>query len=125
MFKEQGLTIVSILTAVGMTISTIVLAIENALGIGGSTGSSGGGPKDKKGFQAWLMNKLKALARLLGKLAGKAGAALPGIIGSIVSGILNFLKKAVGFLAEHVWLLIVFVAGFIRSWIWREVSKKK
>ena len=128
LFKEQGLTIVSILTALGMTISTIVLAIENALGIGGSTGSSGGGkvpPKDKKGFQAWIKDKLKALGRLLGKLAGKAAAALPGIIGSIVSGILNFLKKAVGFLAEHVWLLILFVAGLVGSWLMNETARKK
>ena len=34
-------------------------------------------------------NKLKALSQLLGKLADKALASLPGIIGSIISWISN------------------------------------
>jgi len=49
---------------------------------------------------------VKALARLFGKLAGKAAAALPGIIGSIIAGILNFLKKVVTAASEHVWLFL-------------------
>ena len=124
-FKEKGITIIAIITAVGTIISTIVLAIKNALGI--SSGSGGGSkpPKDSNKVVTWLRNQLKALARLLGKLAGKAAAALPGLIGSIISGILNFLKKAVGFLAQHVWLVIVFLVGLVSSWIWREVGKKK
>ena len=124
-FKEKGITIIAIITAVGTIISTIVLAVRNALGI--SSGSGGGSkpPKDSNKVVTWLRNQLKALARLLGKLAGKLAAALPGLIGSIISGILNFLKTAVGFLAQHVWLLIVFVIGLIGSWLFREVSKKK
>ena len=124
-FKEKGITLIAIITAVGTIISTIVLAIKNALGI--SSGSGGGSkpPKDSNKVVTWLRNQLKALARLLGKLAGKLAAALPGLIGSIISGILNFLKTAVGFLAQHVWLLIVFVIGLIGSWLFREVSKKK
>ena len=122
-FKEQGITIISVLTAVVTIISTIILAIKNSLGI--SSGSGGGPPKDSNKVVAWLRDKLKALARLLGKLAGKLAEALPGVIGSIIVGVLNFLKKAVGFLAQHVWLLIVFIVGLIGSWIWREISKKK
>ena len=124
-FKEKGITIIAIITAVGTIISTIVLAIKNALGI--SSGSGGGGkpPKDSNKVVTWIRNQLKALARLLGKRAGRLAAALPGLIGSIISGILNFLKKAVGFVAEHVWFLIVFIVGLVSSWIWRELSKKK
>ena len=124
-FKEKGITIIAVITAVGTIISTIVLAIKNALGI--SSGSGGGSkpPKDSNKVVTWLRNQLKALARLLGKLAGKLAAALPGLIGSIISGILNFLKTAVGFLAQHVWLLIVFIVGLVSSWLWREVNKKK
>ena len=124
-FREKGVTIIAVITAVGTIISTIVLAIKNALGI--STGSGGGSkpPKDSNKVVTWLRNQLKALARLLGKLAGKLAAALPGLIGSIISGILNFLKTAVGFLAQHVWLVIVFLVGLVSSWLWREVSKKK
>ena len=39
-FREKGLTIIAIITAVGTIISTVVLAIKNALGI--SSGSGGG-----------------------------------------------------------------------------------
>ena len=43
LFREQGITIFSILTALSMTISTIVLAITGALGGGRGTG----GPPSK------------------------------------------------------------------------------
>ena len=39
---------------------------------------------------------MKALSQLLGKLADKALAALPGIIGSILSWILNRAKEVAG-----------------------------
>ena len=124
-FKEKCITIIAVITAVGTIISTIVLAIKNGLGISSGSGGDSKPPKDSNKVVTWLRNQLKALARLLGKLAGKLAAALPGLIGSIISGILNFLKTAVGFLAQHVWLLIVFIVGLVSSWIWREVSKKK
>ena len=40
LFREHGITIASVLTAIGMTVSTIILAIKNAFGI---RGGSGGG----------------------------------------------------------------------------------
>ena len=51
-------------------------------------------------------NKLKALSQLLGKLADKALASLPGIIGSIISWILNRAKEVVGWLSQNLWALI-------------------
>ena len=54
-----------------------------------------------------MKNKLKALASLLGRLASKASDALPGIIGAIVSFILNTAKEAVGWLSQNSWVLIV------------------
>ncbi|MCG7981009.1 MAG: hypothetical protein N0E58_23160, partial [Candidatus Thiodiazotropha endolucinida] len=39
LFREQGITIVSILTAIGMAISTLVLALTGGVGVGGCTGS--------------------------------------------------------------------------------------
>ena len=79
-----------------MTISTIVLAL---------TGGSGGGavpaptppqfpqPPGKGGARKWIKKHLQSLGRILAKLAGKAAAALPGIIGSIVSWLLSLLGK--------------------------------
>ena len=55
-------------------------------------------------------NKLKALSQLLGKLADKALASLPGIIGSILSWILNRAKEVVG------WLFLKFVGTYHRCW---------
>ena len=112
LFREQGVTLVSILTAVGMAISTLVLALTG----GGGTvtpPSPTPAPSDKGGLREWAKKTLQALGRVLAKLAGKAAAALPGIIGSIVSWLLSTLGKAAGWLAEHVWALAVAVGGLL------------
>ena len=65
--REQGITIASILTAIGMAIRVLVEALLP--GGGGAAVASGGGkssPKDKKGLKEWIRSKLKALASLLG-----------------------------------------------------------
>ena len=85
LFREQGITIASILMAIGMAIGVLVEAL---LPGGGGAATSGGGeppPKDKKCLKEWIRNKLKALASLLGRLGIKAAEALPGIIGGIIS----------------------------------------
>ena len=91
MFREQGITIASILTAIGMAIGVLVDAL---LPGGGADTASGGDPppKDEKGLKKWVRSKLKALASLLGKLGMKAAEALPFIIGGIISWILNRAK---------------------------------
>ena len=43
-------------------------------------------------------------------------------MGSVVGAILSFLRKAVGFVAEHTWVLIVFTAGLAG---WRLMQKVK
>ena len=88
LFREQGITIASILTALGIAIGVLV----EALLPGGAAAASGGGgkppPKDEKGLKEWVRSKLKALASLLGKLGMKAAEALPGIIGVLSAGFL-------------------------------------
>ena len=54
---------------------------------------------------------------------GEAAEALPAIIGSIVGAILSFLGKAIGFVAENTWTLIVFLAGLIAWWLMKKVKK--
>ena len=59
LFREQGITIASILTAIGMAIEVLVEAL---LPGGGAAMASGGGeppPKDEKGLKGWIRNKLK------------------------------------------------------------------
>ena len=105
-FREQGITIAAVVTAIGLIIESIVTALSG----GGGSSSSTSTPNNAK---QWLQDKLKALARLLGRLAQKAAAALPGIIGAIFSALLNFLGKTVGFLAKHTWAVIVGIFSFI------------
>ena len=65
--REQGITIASILMAIGMAIGVLVEALLP--GGGGAVTASGGGeppPKDEKGLKGWIRNKLKALVFLLG-----------------------------------------------------------
>ena len=116
LFREQGITIASILTAIGMAIGVLV----EALLPGSAAAASGGGeppPKDDKGLKEWVRSKLKALASLLGKLGMKAAEALPGIIGGIISWILNRAKDVVGWVSQNLWALVVGIGGLIYTYM--------
>ena len=85
LFKEQGITIVSILTAVGMATGVLMEALLGGPSVTTTTTLGSTITSDKKGgAREWIKTKLKALSQLLGKLADKALASLPGIIGSII-----------------------------------------
>ena len=117
LFREQGITIASILTAIGMAIEVL---IEALLPGGGAAAASGGGkpsPKDEKGLKGRIRNKLKALASLLGRLGMKAAEALPGITGGITSRILNKAKDIVGWVSQNLWALIVGIGGLIYTYM--------
>ena len=61
--------IASIPTAIGMAVSVLVEALLPS----GTAGTAGKPPsKDEKGAKEWIRNKLKVLARLLGRLEVKA-----------------------------------------------------
>ena len=117
LFREQGITIASILTAIGMAIGVLVEAL---LPGGGGAISGGGGeppPKDEKGLKGWIRSKLKALASLLGKLGTKAAETLPGIIGGIISWILNRAKDVVGWVLQNLWALVVGIGRLIYTYM--------
>ena len=110
-------TIASIITAIGMAIGVLVEAL---LPGGGAATASGGcepPPKDEKGLKGWIRNKLKALASLLGRLGMKAAEALPGIIGGIISWILNRAKDVVGWVSQNLWALAVGIGGLIYTYM--------
>ena len=110
--SRAGVTLVSILTAIGMAISTLVLALTGGAS-GGSVVTPPPPPLDKGGLREWAKKTLQALGRVLTKLAGKAAAALSGIIGNIVSWLLSTMGEAAGWLTEHVWALAVAVGGLL------------
>ena len=126
LFKEQGITIVSILTAVGMAIGVLIEALLG--GPSASTPTSGSTPADggdkKGGAREWTKNKLKALSQLLGKLADKALASLPGIIGSILSWILNRAKEVVGWLSNNLVALITGVGVLIYTYFMTKTRRR-
>ena len=126
LFREQGITIFSILTAIGMAIGVLVEAV-----LPGSTtttvGDSHQPPSDPKSAKEWIRNKLRALASLLGKLAEKAGAALPGIVGSVVAWLLNRAKEVVGWVSKNLWSLILLLVWMVYDYMKKpqSASKKK
>ena len=126
LFKEQGITIVSILTAIGMAIGVLVEALLGGPTV--STTTSGSSPADggdkKGGAREWIKNKLKALSQLLGKLSAKVAQALPGIIGSIISWILNRAKEVIGWLSQNLWALITGVGVLIYTYFMTKTRRR-
>ena len=89
-FKKHGVTVTAIFLAAGVTIGAVIGTMTNAF--------------EKLGTD--LGNGLKTLG-------AKASSALPGLIGAIVSFIFKAAGSAIGFLAEHTWLLILAVVAFL------------
>ena len=124
LFREQGVTIASILTAIGMAVDVLTEAL-----LGGSTttitsGSTSGGDGKGSGAREWIKNKLKALSRLLDKLADKALASLPGIIGAILLWILNRAKDIIGFLSQNWWALITGVGVLVYTYFMTKTRRR-
>ena len=74
-------------------------------------------PKPEPGIKGWIKQQHRNIANLLLKLADKMLIALPGIIGSVVNFVLKAASTAVGFIAEHVWILAVAMAGALYNYI--------
>ena len=69
LFKEQGLTIVSILTAVGMAMGVLIEALLGNPTVSTTTsGSTSGGDGKGRRAREWIKNKLKALLQLFCQL---------------------------------------------------------
>ena len=88
-FKKYGVTVTAIFLAAGITIGAVISTITNAL----------------KSMGQQMANGLKTVG-------AKAASALPGLIGAIVSFFFKTAGQAIGFLAEHTWLLILAVVAF-------------
>ena len=124
LFKEQGIPIVSILTAVGMAIGVLIEALLGGPSASAPTSGGTSGGDKKGGAREWIKNKLKALSQLLGKLADKVLASLPGIIGSILSWIFNRAKEVVGWLSQNLWALITGVGVLIYTYFMTKTNRR-
>jgi hypothetical protein len=74
-------------------------------------------PKPEPGIKGWIKEQLQKIANLLLKLGDKMLIALPGIIGSVVSWLLKTVGSVVGFVAEHLWILIVAIGGIVYNYV--------
>ena len=124
LFKEQGITIVSILTALGMTLGVVIEPLLGGPSASAPTSGGTSGGDKKGGAREWIKNKLKALSQLLGKLADKALASLPGIISSVISWILNRAKEVVGWLSQNLWALITGVGVLIYTYFMTKTRRR-
>ena len=125
LFKEQGITIISILTALGMTLGVLIEALLGGPSTISTPTSQSTTTSDKKGkARECIKNKLKALSQLLGKLADKALASLPEIIGSIISWILNRAKEVIGLLSQNLWALITGVGVLIYTYFMTKTRRR-
>ena len=95
-FKKYGVTVTAIFLVAGVTIGAVVGAITNAL----------------KSMRNQLANGLKTVG-------AKAASALPGLIGAIVSFLFKTAGQAIGYLAEHTWLLILAAVFIFQKYIKR------
>ena len=134
LFREQGITIASVITALGLAIGMIVQGILstakstlNPTPKPTPTPEPTPKPKPKPtptpeptpepGIKGWIKQQLQKIANLLSKVADKMLIALPGIIGSVVSFVLKAASTAVGFISEHLWLLIVALVGLLYNYL--------
>ena len=125
LFEEQGITIASILTAVGMAIGVLIEALLGGPSASTPTSQSATTSDKKGGAREWIKNKLKALLQLLGKLADKALASLLGIIGSILLWSLNGAKEVIGWLSQNLWALITCWCWSLDIHIFHDKDKEK
>ena len=116
LWREQGLTLVSVLTAIGMTVSTLVLALQS------TAAGGGGGGKNPHKVRDWVKRSFNALGRILGRVANWALKALPGVLGSLVSGLFSLLKSAVTVAAQHGYAVIGVVAATGSYLFYKEIK---
>ena len=124
LFKEKGIAIVSILTALGMTLGVLIEALLGGPSTSTPTSQSTTTSDKKGGAREWIKDKLEALSQLSGKLADKALASLPGIIGSILSWILNRAKEVVGWLSQNLWALITGIGVLIYTYFMTKTRRR-
>lgn len=119
-FLEQGVTIGAVVAALG----AIIAAIVEGLTGGGATGATAGGKPSPAGSSA-AKKAFDALANGLKWLAGKAAAALPGIIGSVVSYLLRGAAAVVSWLGSNLWAVLLMVGGVAYGVINRAVRDRR
>ena len=114
LFKIEGVGPGVLITAVVMIFTSLGLGIYNAVKktiIPTPTPTPT--PSNPNSIPNKVKDGLKQLAKYLWQLSKKSAAAIPGIIGSIVSFLLKTMGNLSLFLAEHVLLFLFAAVSFI------------
>jgi hypothetical protein len=118
LFRRDGITIGALITAIGMTISTIILTImPHNSPSPPSDGNNGAGSAVRK--------VLVKLSNFLLDLAKKALTALPGLIGSLVSFLLKKSAELVLFFSEHLLILLLALLLALYEFILNSLRKRQ
>ena len=107
-----------------MTLGVLIEALLGGPSVSTPTSQSTTISDKKGGAREWIKNKLKALSQLLGKLADKALASLPGIIGAILSWILNRAKEVIGCLSQNLSALITGVEVLVCTYFMTKTRRR-
>ena len=119
LFRRDGLTIGALITAIGMTITAIILAVLPSP----SPSPSPPNQPDKKTYADDVRKALVKIANWFLDLAKNALTSLPGVIGGILSFILKKAAELVLFFSEHLIILLLALAVFIVEVIWKKRIK--
>ncbi len=96
-----------------MIFTTIGLSISNAITPTSTGPDKPIKPPNTNSIQDRVKDGLKKLAKYLYEIAKKSTAALPGIIGSIISFILKSTGNILSFAAEHIKLFLIAVVSAV------------
>ena len=117
LFRRDGLTIGAIITAIGMTVSTIILSVF-------SSSNPGIPPPTADPNSKRCKKVLIKISNWLHDLAKKALATLTGVIGSLISFIFLRASEAVLFLSEHLIILCLAILAFTYEFILTKIYKR-
>jgi hypothetical protein len=117
LFRRDGLTIGALITAIGMTISTIVLSIVPA-------SPPTPAQPSKKTFTDNVKQTLVKIANWFLDLAKKALVALPGALGGLVSFLFKKAGEAVLFFSEHLVIFFMALILMFLEFVWRKTLRK-
>jgi len=119
LFRRDGLTIGALITAMGMIISTVFLAVMP------TTTTDTPAQPNKKTFADAVKKQLVKIANWFLDLAKKALVSLPGLLGGLISVILKKAGEVVLFFSQHLTILFLAIIVFVVDITWNKMLRKK
>ena len=101
--------------------------VEVVIPTGSASGPPSKQPSSQEGVKERVKKQLHSLGKLLANQAGKAAAALPGVIGSVISWLLSATWNVINWFGNNLWAVVVAVAWLLyvaaKEWIVKEFCR--